>query len=189
MRLKTFAVALVLVSLLPATALQAGEPFCRILGCPVPDCIGKWCCDDYQAKCLPCVKVPFCFGCDDYCRKSLPRVCAPLCFSCDDYCKKCPPPVCRPPLLATLRCVPQRASCGCNVCATEGCDQATVTGKVASEPLVTTARVVNEAISVAAAAKAAEPLRDLDTQGTPDAQDNLDAQDNPKPVFIELFRR
>lgn len=64
-----------------------------------------------------------------------------------------------------------------------------MTGKVASEPLVTTARVVNEAISVAAAAKAAEPLRDLDTQGNPDAQDNLDAHDNPKPVFIELFRR
>lgn len=114
MRLKTFAVALVLVSLLPATALQAGEPFCRILGCPVPDCIGKWCCDDYRPKCPPCIKVPLCFECDDYCSKRMPKVCVGICFGCDDYCKKCLPPVCKPPLLHALRCFPSKSPCRCS---------------------------------------------------------------------------
>ena len=127
--------ALVAVMLLVNSA-QAGEPGRKFLGCPVPDCIGKWCCDDYTAKSFPCVKVPLCFGCNDYCRKSMPRVCAPLCFTCDDYCKKCLPPACRPPLLSTLRCVPNRASCGCSTCSTGGCDQPMVANGRESIPRV-----------------------------------------------------
>ena len=123
MRWNTYAVALVLVLLLQTTDSQAIEPCRRILGCPVPDCIGKWCCDDYRPKCLPFVKVPFCFGCDDYCSKRLPQVCVPLCFGCDDYCNKCLPPVCKPPLLHTLRCIPFRSSCQCIKCVSPACDQ------------------------------------------------------------------
>ena len=177
MKVKNHIVTVAFAVMLLANSAQAGEPCLRFLGCPVPDCIGKWCCDDYRAKCLPCVKVPLCFGCDDYCRKSLPRVCAPLCFTCDDYCKKCQPPVCRPPLLGTLRCVPERASHGCNASSSEHCDQVRVTGKLVHGPLVATVNAANEVISIDSPDKADEPVRDPDVQ------------ENPKPVIIELFRR
>ena len=138
MRLNTYAVAMVFVVLLPATGLLAGEPCRRIFGCPVPDCIGKWCCDDYRPKCLPCVKVPLCFGCDDYCGKRMPQVCVPLCLGYDDYCRKCPPTVCKPPLLHTLRCVPFRSSCQCKKCEPVRCDQVVSVGQ--DEPVTDMAR-------------------------------------------------
>ena len=72
----------------------AEEPCLKWFGCPVPDCIGKWCCDDYDAKCLPRICTPIRFGCDDYCKKELPCGCTSFCFHCDDYCKKCLPCVC-----------------------------------------------------------------------------------------------
>lgn len=95
-------------------AADAAEPSCRWFGSAVPDCIGKWCCDDYDAKSLPCVDVPLCFGCDDYCPKALPCGGVPLCFQCDDYCPKCLPPTCSSPLLEHLRCGPPPASCRCS---------------------------------------------------------------------------
>ena len=106
------AAALLAVMMLVSSS-NAVEPCRTFFGCPVPDCIGKWCCDDYRAKCPPCVKVPLCFGCDDYCRKPSPRVCVPLCFRCDDYCRKCPPPVCRPPLLSSVPCATGHDACDC----------------------------------------------------------------------------
>jgi len=170
-------VAVAFAVILLATSAKAGEPCRKFLGCPVPDCIGKWCCDDYQSKCLPCVKVPLCFGCDNYCRKSLPRICAPLCFTCDDYCRKCQPPVCRPPLLATLQCAPQRASGRCSACATAVCDQAGVTGTPVHVPRVPSADAAKEVMSIGASARVAESVH---APGT---------QDKSKPVIIEIFRR
>lgn len=61
-----------------------------------PDCVGKFCCDDYCAKPLPCLPVgKMGFACDDYCRQPLP--CPPFGktgFCCDDYCRKPQPPPC-----------------------------------------------------------------------------------------------
>ena len=96
-----------------ATA-SAGNPSLGLFGCPipaVPDCIGKWCADDYCPKNEPCVCVPLRFQCDDYCRKNAPCVCVPLCFGCDDYRKKCLPKVCSAPRCEDLRCGP---GCGCD---------------------------------------------------------------------------
>jgi hypothetical protein len=73
----------------------------------VPDCIGKRCCDDYQAKPLPptCQVKQFCR--DDYCPKPMPCPLHVQRFCCDDYCPKpwpwifCPPCSdlsCPPPL-------------------------------------------------------------------------------------------
>jgi hypothetical protein len=53
-----------------------------------PDCVGKYTCDDYVPKCLPCAKPIGCFTGDDYCRKCLPLPRPAQCFSCDDYCRK-----------------------------------------------------------------------------------------------------
>jgi hypothetical protein len=97
--------------------LPAGEPCCRWLDCSVPDCIGRWCCDDYDVKCLPCANVSFCFGCDGYCCKRLPCTCVSLCFQCDDYCKKCLPTACTPPLLNDAKCGPP-PPCRCQRCCT-----------------------------------------------------------------------
>lgn len=101
-------IELILVMLItawiPVRPLPAKEPCCHWLGCRVPDCIGKWCCDDYDTKCLPCVDVRFCSGCDDYCGKRIPCTCVLLCPRCDDYRKKCLPRTCTPPLLHNLHC-------------------------------------------------------------------------------------
>jgi hypothetical protein len=104
------------------TTASAGEPCRKLFGCPVPDCIGKWCCDDYRPKNEPCVCVPLRFGCDDYCAKKVPCVRAPLCFGCDDYRKKCLPKVCTKPLYQFLRCGPSRVQCGCGDCGGSTCD-------------------------------------------------------------------
>ena len=95
--------ALAYLSLLPLPA-SAADPLHKLLGCSVPDCIGRWCPDDYCPKRQPCVGVSLCFGCDDYCAKKEPCVCTPLCFGCDDYCKKCLPKVCTTPRCQSLRC-------------------------------------------------------------------------------------
>ena len=95
--------------------LKAADPCCRWLGCAAPDCVGQWCCDDYDSKCMPCVELSFCFGCDDYCCKRLPCSCVPLCFQCDDYCKKCLPRACAPPLRNNLKCGPP-PPCKCQRC-------------------------------------------------------------------------
>ena len=170
MILNKHTVALVFATVVLVTNLNAGEPCRKFLGCTVPDCIGKWCCDDYKPKCLPCVKVPLCFGCDDYCRKSMPRVCTPLCFTCDDYCKKCQPPACRPPLLSTLQCVPERRRSGCATSASNNCDNGVLTNNESRLPRI--ARAVG-AEPVGAKSKAIE----------------TGEQGARRPVIIEIFQR
>ena len=107
--------ALACLALLSLPA-SAGGPLDNLLGCGVPDCIGKWCPDDYCPKKEPCVGVSLCFGCDDYCPKNAPCVSARLCFGCDNYCEKCPPKVCSGPLCQYLKCGPSGHSCGCAKC-------------------------------------------------------------------------
>ena len=106
-------IAYIMLLSLPASAR---DPHRNLLGCPVPDCIGKWCRDDYCPKREPCVDVSLCFGRDDYCIKKAPFVCAPLSLRCDDYCKKCPPKVCRAPLSQYLKCGSSCRSNGCANC-------------------------------------------------------------------------
>lgn len=77
----------------------------------VPDCVGKWCCDDYCSKAQPCIQTPLRLCCDDYCRKILPCLKIPLCFGCDDYCRKCTPPICSPQC-TELQCV-RAGRCNC----------------------------------------------------------------------------
>jgi hypothetical protein len=103
---------LVLLSL-PAAA---DGPLNSLLGCPVPDCIGKWCRDDYCAKKVPCAAVPLCFGRDDYCSKKAPCVSVPLCFGCDNYRRKCLPKVCSRPLGQFLKFGSSAQSCRCAKC-------------------------------------------------------------------------
>ena len=100
---------------------SAGNPFHRLLECqPVPDCIGRWCPDDYCSKKEPYVCVPLRFECDDYCSKKEPCVCVPLRFQCDDYCSKKEPCV-RPGLRFTCddyckKCIPKvRSSPRCDL--------------------------------------------------------------------------
>ncbi len=73
----------------------------------IPDCIRKWCCDDYCPKPIPCPVNLKCFGCDCYQAKCAPCPVGVKCFRCDDYCPKplpcifCPPNChlkCAPPL-------------------------------------------------------------------------------------------
>jgi hypothetical protein len=116
---------------------SAGGPLHHLFGCPVPDCIGKWCPDDYCSKKEPCVCIPLCFGCDDYCSKKPPCVCAPLCFGCDDYCKKCPPKACSGPLCQFLRCGSSRQPCGCAACAETACNASLVRSAEPEERLET----------------------------------------------------
>ena len=73
----------------------------------VPDCVGKYCCDDYHRKPLPCTKTIECFTCPDYCRKPLPCIPPVKCFDCPDYCPKPLPPIYCPPT-KDLRCVVDR---------------------------------------------------------------------------------
>ncbi len=96
-----------LLTLGATSQLLGGEPLLKLphwLGC-WPDCVGRFCCDDYRSKPLPCLHRGVCLECDDYCRKPLP--CAqpikPLCFS--DYCPKPLPWTCRLPS-KELRCLP-----------------------------------------------------------------------------------
>ena len=84
---------------------SAGNPLHRLFDCQgVPDCVGRWCPDDYCSKQEPCVCVPLRFQCDDYCSKKEPCICPGLHFTCDDYCKKCLPKVCSSPRCDVLNC-------------------------------------------------------------------------------------
>jgi len=186
MKLNKHAVGLVFATLLLVTNANAGEPCRKFLGCPVPDCIGKWCCDDYKSKCPPCVKVPLCFGCDEYCRKSMPRVCTPLCFTRDDYCKKCQPPVCRPPLLNTLRCVSESRACGCNTGSPSCCDQVIVTGSRLTAPLIAPSKVASRQPAIAAVGT---EMVDSKTVGTEPKAVEVGELNVRRPVIIEMFKR
>lgn len=120
------------------TAASAGEPCSGLKTCPVPNCIGRWRCDDYCAKKAPCVCVPMCFRCDDYCPKKAPCVCIPMCFRCDDYCKKCVPRACSSP-----RCGATHGSCDCDSC--DGTYDGLLTDSVADD--VTTVDLAAERIA------------------------------------------
>lgn len=88
-------VALVLTCVLGCPSVKASDPLQRFSGCvEVPNCIGRWCPDDYCPKQAPFVGVALRFGCDDYCKKRLPCACGELDFTCDNYCKKLAPKVC-----------------------------------------------------------------------------------------------
>ena len=176
MILNQHAVALVFTILLWVTNAKASEPYRKFLGCPVPDFIGKWCCDDYQAKCQPCVKVPLCFGCDDYCRKSMPEVCTPLCFTCDDYCQKCEPEVCRPPLSSFLQCPSERRTRGRAARARDECDRGIATETRVLPPQTAGSRFSSRPIVVA-------PL----PSGS--RADELVKQSRRRPVNIKTFER
>ena len=78
----------------------------------VPDCIGRYCRDDYCPKPLPPVCPPKCFTCDDYCPKRLPCIFHVKRFCCDDYCPKCLPRICCPPPPG-LKCGPAGCRHGC----------------------------------------------------------------------------
>lgn len=71
----------------------------------VPDCIRKWCCDDYCCKPIPCPVPVTCFGCDCYQPKPLPCPVNVTCFRCDDYCSKPYPCILCPPS-HYLKCAP-----------------------------------------------------------------------------------
>lgn len=109
MNLKNLIIALaVSVGIIsPASAI---EPMLKLAGdrnC-WPDCLGKYCCDDYHPKPLPCAAGVQCFECPDFCRKPFP--CLPpvkTAFRCDDFCPKPLPPICGPSP-KNLRCIPSR---------------------------------------------------------------------------------
>lgn len=97
------------IALLTLAQAQAFEPFAWLSGhtrCR-PNCVGKFCCDDYDGKPLPCAVGANCFECADYCAK--PRPCLPAgnSFCCDDFCPKPLPPICCANA-KQLRCVPNR---------------------------------------------------------------------------------
>jgi hypothetical protein len=63
-----------------------------------PSALLSGCCDDYDAKPLPCPR-DLCYGCrqDDYCMKPFPWIpCFPGCRLADCYCSKPCPELCRP---------------------------------------------------------------------------------------------
>ncbi len=81
----------------------------------VPNCIAKWCCDDYRPKCEPGVCGVKQFCCDDYCPKCEPCVRGVKRFCCDDYLPKCMPKVCAQPCgpnAHNLKCGTPEAPCG-----------------------------------------------------------------------------
>ena len=58
----------------------------------VPECVRKYCCDDYRSKTLPCTRDVKTKCCDDYCEKPIPCV-REVCTVCNDYRSKCQPKV------------------------------------------------------------------------------------------------
>ncbi|WP_146599186.1 hypothetical protein [Novipirellula aureliae] len=112
----------------------------------MPDCIGKWCPDDYCAKTEPCVRVPLCLQRDDYCPKTEPCVRVPLCFGPDDYEQKCLPKVCDSP-----RCDLLGDGLGSN-CSGRGeisCDGLLLEDTGRLSPVVSSARIVSPVSIVA----------------------------------------
>lgn len=97
--LHLLAVLCTLVGLLTTSASAGGFTHLLCVSEPcLPNCVGKYCCDDYCSKCAPQVCPKLCFQCDDYCRKPIPCARPIKCFGCDDYCGKpfqlCCPPKC-----------------------------------------------------------------------------------------------
>jgi len=92
--------------------LSAFEPIVKLSGhwkC-WPDCVGKYCCDDYRPKPKPCAVGVKCFDCPDYCPKPFPcSTPGKASFCCDDFCRKPLPPHCRTSS-KNFRCVPSRLS-------------------------------------------------------------------------------
>ena len=83
-----------LMLLLPATHVQADVCHSVLIWgktC-VPDCVRKYCCDDYRSKSVPCTRSVKTKCCDNYCGKPTPCV-REVCTVCSDYCSKCPPKV------------------------------------------------------------------------------------------------
>lgn len=73
---------------IPANS-RAQNPFHRLHdSICIPDCIRKWCCDDYCPKPFPCPVDVKCFLCDDYDPKRQPCPIDVNRFGCDDYCPK-----------------------------------------------------------------------------------------------------
>jgi len=113
MNSKKLPIALAVVLTVALTGLagaQAFEPLTWLSGHAKcwPNCVGKFCCDDYDGKPLPCAVGANCFDCADYCPKPLP--CLPAvkaAFCCDDFCPKPLPPTCYT-TAKNLRCVPSR---------------------------------------------------------------------------------
>jgi hypothetical protein len=62
-------------------------------GACLPNCISKYCCDDYCPKPVPEVRKNCRYSCDDYFPKPLPCARPVRCFRCDDYCPKPLPPI------------------------------------------------------------------------------------------------
>jgi hypothetical protein len=92
------------------TLSPAGNPACRIAGCP----------DDYCGKPSPCICAPNCFLADTYCRKPcllLPCPTKPCCP--DDYQSKPTPCHCGPPGNRWYKCVPYPC---CDWLRTRTCD-------------------------------------------------------------------
>ena len=58
----------------------------------VPDCVRKYCCDDYCSKIVPCTRGVKTKCCDNYSGKPTPCV-REVCTVCNDYCSKCSPKV------------------------------------------------------------------------------------------------
>lgn len=99
-----------MLTLVTLTHSRAFEPLSLFTGHTKcwPSCVGKFCCDDYCGKPLPCAVAANCFECVDYCAKPLP--CLPArkaAFCCNDFCPKPLPPI-RCPNAKNLRCVPNR---------------------------------------------------------------------------------
>ena len=58
----------------------------------VPECVRKYCCDDYRPKTVPCTRGVKTKCCDHYCGKPIPCV-REVCTVCNDYRAKCQPKV------------------------------------------------------------------------------------------------
>jgi len=110
MQLRCFgwALAVSLTSIASTSAFDGRiEPFA--VSSYWPDCVGKTCCDDYFAKCLPTIYPVHGCELDTYCPKPLPRVVSLTCFECDDYCRK-PLPKPRCPSRFQLKSFPAAAA-------------------------------------------------------------------------------
>ena len=88
----------------PATA---GSLLPKALHC-WPDCVGKFCCDDYCPKPPPCAKRVKCFRCPDYCSKYAPCPISVKRGGCPDYCRKPVPCLTCPPPCIDLQCLPSK---------------------------------------------------------------------------------
>ena len=97
-RRRLLPIIIVVVYLWMPSAITAQDTFPELKhGLCIPDCIRKWCYDDYCPKPIPCPIDVKCFGCDCYQPKRLPCPIDVNCFRCDDYGCKPFPHLCCPP--------------------------------------------------------------------------------------------